>query len=128
MRPLFGRRQLRLIERGDEEAAVRQFDGAQLAVITERREPEPSDLEIPMVSRIHFVVAEVLFFYLGGSIDGGEAGAGCNPQFAGTGEFWGAVAAIGNRARNRRDDEILRAAAVLRRICVGDSGYVAGIL
>jgi len=34
----------------------------------ERREPEPGVLEIPVVSRIHFVVAEVLFLNLGGSI------------------------------------------------------------
>ena len=128
MRPLFGRRQLRLIERRDEEAAVRQFHGAQLAVITERREPEPGVLEIPIVSRIHFVVAEVLFFNLGGSINGGQPAAGCNPQFAGTGEFRRAVAAIRNWARYWGDDEIFRAAAVLRRICVGDSCYVAGIL
>ncbi|PYT22595.1 MAG: hypothetical protein DMG58_29770 [Acidobacteria bacterium] len=81
-----------------------------------------------MISRIHFVVAEVLFLNLGGAIDGGQAAAGCDPQPARAGKFRGAVAAIGNWARNWCDDEILRAAAVLRRICVGDSCYVAGIL
>ena len=99
-----------------------------IALIAERREPETGVFEIPVVGRIHFVVAEVRFFNLGGSINGRQTAAGCDAQFAGTGEFWSAVAAIGNRAHNRGDDEILRAATVLRRIRVGDSGYVAGIL
>jgi hypothetical protein len=81
-----------------------------------------------MVGRIDFEVAEVLFFNLGGAIDGGQAAARRDPQLAGARKFRSAIAAIGDRARNRRDDEILRAAAVFRRICVGDSGYVAGIL
>jgi hypothetical protein len=119
---------LRLIQSSDEEGAVRQFHGAQLAVITERREAQTGSLKMPVVSRIHFVVAKILFFNLGGSIDGGKAAAGCNSQLACAGEFWSAVTAIGDRAPNRSDDEILRAAAVLRRICVGDSSYVAGIL
>lgn len=128
MRPVFHGRQLRLIQRRDEEGAVRQFDGAQLAVIAERREPEPGALETPVVSRIHFVVAEVLFFNLGGSINGGQAAAGRDSQSTGARKFRSAFAAIGDGARNRGNDEILRGAAMLRRICVGDSGYVAGIL
>jgi hypothetical protein len=76
-------------------------------LIAERREPEPGVLEIPVVSRIHFVIAEVLFFNLGGSIDGGQAAAGCDPQLACAGEFRRSVAAIRNRARDRGDDEIL---------------------
>ena len=81
-----------------------------------------------MVSRIHFVVAEVLLFNLCGPIDGGQAAARRDAQLARARKFRSAVAAIRDRAGDRRDDEILGAAAVLRRICVGDSGYVAGIL
>jgi hypothetical protein len=113
MRPIFGRRQLGLIERGDEEAAVRQFHRSQFVLIAERRQTKPGVFEIPMVSWIHFVVAEVLFFNFAGSIDGGQAAAGCDPQLARPGKFRSAVAAIGDGACNRGDDEILRAAAVL---------------
>ena len=97
-------------------------------MIAERRKTQPGVFEIPVISRIHFVVAEVLFFSLGSAIDGGQAAAGCEAQLAGARKFRSAIAAIGDGARNRGDDEILRAAAVLRRICVGNSGYVAGIL
>ena len=128
MRPVFRRRQLWLKQRGDEEAVIRQLERACFAVFTECRKAQPRIFKILMVLRIDFVIAEILFFDFGPSINGRKAAAGFDPQLASAGEFWRTGTSIGDRTCHWSDDQLLRGAAVLGRIGIGDSQYVARIL
>jgi len=69
MRPIFGRRELRLEQCRDEEARAGEFDGAEFAVVIECGELESAGGEIAQISPVHFVVAEVFFFGFEPSVD-----------------------------------------------------------
>jgi len=119
---------LRLEEGSDEEAVAGELDGAEFAVGIECGQLESGVREVRQVSPIHFVVAEILLFGFETLIDVREPAASLDPQAARTGQLRAASEPVGSGARHRMNDEVFRIGLVLRRIRVGDSQNIAGIL
>src|ERR1022692_4642040 len=129
VRLLFGGRQLRLEERGQEKTVRRRFDRADFALGAARHYGESRFHGRPFKVRIDFEVAEVLFgrglFSL--SVKRLQVGAGTQANLRDcAGWLRGVALGIGPGTGDRIDVDVLRAGIVLGAVGVWDVEDVAG--
>ena len=120
--------ELWLEEGGVEEPMAGNFNGANLARRSARRNGHARLDESGFEFRIHFVIAEKFSLQLVEFADDSQSSPGNYSDRTFAGKFRRVGGTIGNRAGDRSDDNISRVSLVFGGVCVGELQNVAGIL